>query len=668
MNVSQPETYLGCAGNCQCCHACRNLDGLGEIILMKPEITFNSNRTYPNGRKAPDGIEIRFGTARPTLAIREMLKQHGFKFSEKQQMWYAWDNAKTRELVNYFNENEIEADNTQYEKLNFWARVRSLKEYAGLRDWTEFMIHGEPPQFYYNKFKLEKAGKVSALIAQGELSFKKYYNKEITTGSEPSKEKPEEEQPASAPKNKADHDLALKLRRLADGMQKEINNKLNPAISRQRATARRLRIASGMRREGLQLRETQDFLYALSAAHSAGAMVGFERLIQIKSKNEAELVLLYSRVRKEGWSEQAIQRHFDSRRAGLEKLNIKSVFDWSLASVQQEELIQRFSATAVREQRANENRINELLIEIAGSKIPGFFPTPKELVEQLISLAEIKHQDSILEPSAGKGDILDAITTYLNGDTSKLSACEVNYKLRELLELKGYKLVATDFLSLTSEKYDKIIMNPPFENGQDIDHVTHALSLLKPGGRLVAIMSEGVFFRQFKKDKAFQELLEEKNAFVSATIKDAFKGGFKSTGVAIRIVAINQNGRPIGPNEDRDEEPDTVRSETRNPVKQHRHQKQATKKIQHPGSEEEETEEETEGDEEQPEMKALQAEAELELQARAELELLRMRVEQSRLRKNKGLEGTGSIDPGKLRELRRKAWLIKDSRERLNYH
>ena len=50
--------------------------------------------------------------------------------------------CQNTELVNYFNENEIEADNTQYEKLNFWARVRSLKEYAGLRDWTEFMIHG----------------------------------------------------------------------------------------------------------------------------------------------------------------------------------------------------------------------------------------------------------------------------------------------------------------------------------------------------------------------------------------------------------------------------------------------------------------------------------------------------------------------------------------------
>jgi len=34
-------------------------------------------------------------------------------------------------------------------------------------------------------------------------------------------------------------------------------------------------------------------------------------------------------------------------------------------------------------------------------------------------------------------------------------------------------------------------MNPPFVNGQDIQHITHALHMLKPGGRLVAICANG---------------------------------------------------------------------------------------------------------------------------------------------------------------------------------
>jgi uncharacterized protein YcaQ len=34
-------------------------------------------------------------------------------------------------------------------------------------------------------------------------------------------------------------------------------------------------------------------------------------------------------------------------------------------------------------------------------------------------------------------------------------------------------------------------MNPPFENGADIKHIQHAMHMLKPGGRLVAICANG---------------------------------------------------------------------------------------------------------------------------------------------------------------------------------
>ena len=52
-------------------------------------------------------------------------------------------------------------------------------------------------------------------------------------------------------------------------------------------------------------------------------------------------------------------------------------------------------------------------------------------------------------------------------------------------------------------------MNPPFENGRDIDHVTHALSLLKPGGRLVAIMSEGVFSVSSKRQSIYRRIRKD---------------------------------------------------------------------------------------------------------------------------------------------------------------
>jgi len=51
---------------------------------------------------------------------------------------------------------------------------------------------------------------------------------------------------------------------------------------------------------------------------------------------------------------------------------------------------------------------------------------------------------------------------------------------------------------------DRVLMNPPFEKGQDIDHVRKAFDALKPGGRLVAVMSPGPFFRSDRKAAEFR--------------------------------------------------------------------------------------------------------------------------------------------------------------------
>jgi phospholipid N-methyltransferase len=47
--------------------------------------------------------------------------------------------------------------------------------------------------------------------------------------------------------------------------------------------------------------------------------------------------------------------------------------------------------------------------KLIGMKLPGFFPTPRPVISRMLELAEIKDGDRVLEPSAGKGDILDMI-------------------------------------------------------------------------------------------------------------------------------------------------------------------------------------------------------------------------------------------------------------------
>lgn len=178
---------------------------------------------------------------------------------------------------------------------------------------------------------------------------------------------------------------------------------------------------------------------------------------------------------------------------------------------------------------------------LRGKKLPGFFPTPGSIIEEMLEHADIQGTDRVLEPSAGKGDILDAIRRE-HPDVD-LAGVELNHTLQPVLVAKGYEAHVTfgNFLE-TAGQYDKIIANPPFENGQDIDHTQHAYRLLAPGGRLVTINCAGPFFRSDKKSVAYREWLDEVAADIQELPEDAFQGvdAFRETGVRTRLVVIDK--------------------------------------------------------------------------------------------------------------------------------
>ena len=142
-------------------------------------------------------------------------------------------------------------------------------------------------------------------------------------------------------------------------------------------------------------------------------------------------------------------------------------------------------------------------------------------------------RDRVLEPSAGMGDILDAIR-QAHPDVD-LAAVEKNHTLRDVLAAKGYEetVAFADFLTAEGE-YDKIVMNPPFEQGADIDHVRHAYDLLAEGGRVVSVMCKGPFFRSDAKSCEFRDWLDGLDSTVEDLPEDAFQGveAFRQTGVA----------------------------------------------------------------------------------------------------------------------------------------
>lgn len=168
-----------------------------------------------------------------------------------------------------------------------------------------------------------------------------------------------------------------------------------------------------------------------------------------------------------------------------------------------------------------------------------FFETPSEIAEQLVELAQIKYIDDmedensecyqdVIEPSAGHGAICEKI------DQSRcMFRCnEIDPEKCKVLEEKGYPVACIDFLT-SDETADRFIMNPPFTRGQDVEHVLHAYSLLREGGRVVSIMAMGIKFNNQKKHKKLREIIEKHGEIIELP-----PNSFKESGTNVNAVIV----------------------------------------------------------------------------------------------------------------------------------
>jgi len=167
-----------------------------------------------------------------------------------------------------------------------------------------------------------------------------------------------------------------------------------------------------------------------------------------------------------------------------------------------------------------------------------FFETPPEVANLLVSHLSPRDKDLVLEPSAGHGAIADVVRATC--EDCKLSLIEIEPSNRQVLKEKGYKLIGKDFLKYKKKKplFDRIVMNPPFSKQQDIDHVRHAWKFLKPGGRLVSVMSAGTDFRQNKKAVSFQQFVESVGGHVEMLPPESFKES--GTGINTLFVILDK--------------------------------------------------------------------------------------------------------------------------------
>lgn len=153
---------------------------------------------------------------------------------------------------------------------------------------------------------------------------------------------------------------------------------------------------------------------------------------------------------------------------------------------------------------------------------PQLFPTPRDLAQRMADKADIRPGDRVLEPSAGTGMLVGAMgcRMFTDGEPGgELVAVEINHALADGLRNQFPKIhvIHDDFLNHGPiGLFDRIVMNPPFVNGADIKHIRHALTRLRPGGRLVAICANGP-----RQNDTLRPLCDEWRDLEPGTFKEA---------------------------------------------------------------------------------------------------------------------------------------------------
>ena len=158
--------------------------------------------------------------------------------------------------------------------------------------------------------------------------------------------------------------------------------------------------------------------------------------------------------------------------------------------------------------------------------------TPPALARRVIAEARIAPGMSVLEPSAGRGALAaEALLAGASVDCVELDPRNVHI----LCSTPYAAVVEGDFLKQSpSRSWDRVLMNPPFTRGQDIAHVDHARKFIRPGGRLVAIMSAGFTFRNRGIDLEFRDDITR----LGATVEHLPAGSFRSAGTHVNACLV----------------------------------------------------------------------------------------------------------------------------------
>ena len=180
-----------------------------------------------------------------------------------------------------------------------------------------------------------------------------------------------------------------------------------------------------------------------------------------------------------------------------------------------------------------------------------FYPTPESLIEKMLDGVNLNRVKSVLEPSAGKGDIVDALVKgrkewlieaelYHEYSIKQefIDTIEIDPDLQSVLKGKGYRVIYDNFLLFhTYKHYDLIIMNPPFSNGEK--HLLKALDIQKRGGAIICVLAASILKNPYTKErKLLLDKLESYNANITFH-KGEFLAAERKTEVEIALIKVD---------------------------------------------------------------------------------------------------------------------------------
>jgi len=180
-----------------------------------------------------------------------------------------------------------------------------------------------------------------------------------------------------------------------------------------------------------------------------------------------------------------------------------------------------------------------------------FYPTPKAVIKKMLAPYNYSKKGkfkqfegycfagkSILEPSAGKGDILDFISETNEYSKPKIFAIELDNNLSQILKGKQYRVIGNDFLDYNDDYFfDYIFMNPPFNQG--VDHVLKAWEVVKGGGDVVALVNQETVLNPCSQSRVLLNTLIEDHGSIEL-LDDCFSDAERQTNVKIAIIRLSK--------------------------------------------------------------------------------------------------------------------------------